>query len=206
MGSLFPADLPDGFRYEPAFLSRDEETALLEHIRGVAFADFEMRGVIARRRVAFFGAAYDASRKTEPMPAFLEPLRARTAAWAGVEPGAFAMALINEYRPGAPIGWHRDAPQYDIVAGVSLRSPCRMRFRPYVSPDETRAPGVRRTATHEIILTPRSAYLMTGQARSAYEHSIPPVSELRYSITFRTLRAGRGRPGRTRRLLRPNGR
>jgi alkylated DNA repair dioxygenase AlkB len=100
------------------------------------------------------------------------------------------MALINEYRPGAPIGWHRDAPQYDIVAGVSLLSSCRMKFRPYVRPGAQRAAeGRRRSATHEILLERRSAYVMTGDSRSAYEHHIPAVDTLRYSITFRTLRA-----------------
>lgn len=189
MGSLFPEDLPAGFRYEAAFLTPEDEAALLEHVRGVAFANFEMRGVIARRRVAFFGAAYDASRHTEPMPPFLEPLRARTAEWAGVAPDAFAMALINEYRPGAPIGWHRDAPQYELIAGISLLAPCRMRLRPYVSPGDLAAHGGRRrTATHEIELAPRSAYVIAGEARRGYEHSIPPVDALRYSITFRTLR------------------
>jgi len=98
------------------------------------------------------------------------------------------MALINEYRPGAPIGWHRDAPQYDIVAGVSLLSSCRMRLRPYASPSEAAKSGIRRHTTHELELTPRSAYVMSGDARSRYEHSIPAVTALRYSITFRTLR------------------
>jgi alkylated DNA repair dioxygenase AlkB len=97
------------------------------------------------------------------------------------------MALINEYRPGAPIGWHRDAPQYDMVAGVSLLSDCRMRFRKYVSPGRKPA-ELRRTATHEILLERRSAYLMTGESRSGFEHHVPPVTALRYSITFRTLR------------------
>jgi alkylated DNA repair dioxygenase AlkB len=110
--------------------------------------------------------------------------------WAGVDADGFAMALINEYPPGAPIGWHRDAPQYGIVAGVSLLSSCRMRLRPYASPGAlTQAAGQRRTATHEILLEQRSAYVMTGDARNAFEHQIPPVTSLRYSITFRTLRS-----------------
>jgi alkylated DNA repair dioxygenase AlkB len=98
------------------------------------------------------------------------------------------MALINEYPPGAPIGWHRDAPQYGIVTGVSLLTPCRMKLRPYVSPAAQPKDARRRRTTHEIELVPRSAYLMSGQARSEYEHSIPAVEALRYSITFRTLR------------------
>ena len=125
-----------------------------------------------------------------PLPAFLLPLRQKLARWAKVEPQAFAMSLINEYPPGAPIGWHRDAPQYGIVGGVSLLSSCRMRLRPYISPGARRAPGQRRGATHEILLEQRSAYLMTGDSRNAFEHQIPPVTALRYSITFRSLRSG----------------
>jgi hypothetical protein len=187
---LFGPDTPAGFQYRQDFISAAEEAALVENIAHVEFADFEMRGVVARRRVAFFGASYDAGDvPTPPIPDFLRPLMNRAAPWAGVAPDTFAMALINEYRPGSPIGWHRDAPQYDTVVGVSLRSACRMRFRPYVSPGAT--VSGRRHATHEISLLPRSAYVMSGEARNDYEHSIPPVAELRYSITFRTLRAGR---------------
>jgi len=193
MPSLFPPDLPPGFRYEDAFLTADDETALIARIGEVTFAAFEMRGVVARRRVAFFGQAYDATRPSAPMPDFLLPLRQRVGRWAGVDGDALAMALINEYPPGAPIGWHRDAPQYDLVIGVSLGSPCRMRLRPYVPPGAPAAPGsgIRRTATHELVLEPRSIYLISGPARSAFEHSIPAVDALRYSITFRSLRAGR---------------
>lgn len=186
-GRLFEHELPPGFRYRDAFVSEAEERELLAAIAGVAFADFEMRGVIARRRVAFFGESYDRG-TAQPLPAFLLPLRERIAGWAGLDAAAFAMALINEYRPGSPIGWHRDAPQYDIVAGVSLLSACRMMFRPYRSPSSREPKPARRSATHEIVLQPRSAYLMTQEARSAYEHHIPPVAALRYSVTFRTLR------------------
>ena len=201
--SLFASDTPQGFQYRDDFISAAEEATLLENITRIEFSNFEMRGVIAKRRVAFFGASYDrGDAPAPPIPDFLRPLIIRTAAWAGIAHDAFAMALINEYRSGAPIGWHRDAPQYDIVAGISLLSPSRMRFRPYLSPGANASAGVRRTATHEILLAPRSAYLLTGESRNAYEHSIPPVAELRYSITFRTLRAGRSRPGRTLRLPR----
>jgi alkylated DNA repair dioxygenase AlkB len=189
--SLFDADVPPGFHYRDDFVVADEEAALVGAIDEVEFSTFEMRGVAARRRVAFFGASYDAGgASVAPIPAFLLPLRATLARWAKVEGDAFAMALINQYPPGAPIGWHRDAPQYDIVAGVSLLSPCRMKFRPYVSPRDQRAfAGRRRVATHEITLERRSAYLMRGEARSGFEHHIPAVNALRYSITFRTLRS-----------------
>ena len=188
--SLFEPDLPDGFVYRSDFISAQEEAELIEAIRSVEFSAFEMRGVVARRRVAFFGSSYDAGRtKTLPLPHFLLPLRERAATFAGVDAGALAMALINEYPPGAPIGWHRDAPQYDIVFGVSLLSACRMMFRPYVSPSAQRATERRRRkSTHEIPLDRRSAYLMAGESRSAHEHHIPAVAQLRYSITFRTLR------------------
>jgi alkylated DNA repair dioxygenase AlkB len=188
--SLFEPDLPDGFVYRPDFISAGEEVELIEAIEDVEFSTFEMRGVVARRRVAFFGRSYDAGRtKTLPLPEFLLPLRERAATFAGVDAGALAMALINEYPPGAPIGWHRDAPQYDIVFGVSLLSACRMLLRPYVSPAAQRATeSRRRKATHQITLERRSAYLMAGESRTAYEHHIPAVAELRYSITFRTLR------------------
>jgi alkylated DNA repair dioxygenase AlkB len=189
-GLLFDASVPAGFHYQPDFLTSDEESRLAREIARVQFSTFEMHGVVARRRVAFFGRSYDsATGLTLPMPAFVRALRDTVAAWVGVDPQAFAMALINEYSPGAPIGWHRDAPQYDIVAGVSLLSSCRMKFRPYVRPSaRTSSEGGRRTATHEIALERRSAYLMAGDSRNAYEHHIPAVTSLRYSITFRTLR------------------
>ena len=192
MDSLFGPDLPDGFAHREEFITPDEERALVESINGIEFANFEMRGAVAKRRVAFFGLSYDDTRQAiGEIPAFLDDVRTRTALWAKVGPEDFVMALINEYRPGAPIGWHRDAPQYGIVAGISLLSACRMKLRPYVAPREMggRGPNAgRRKTTHEITLEPRSAYLITGESRSHFEHSIPAVDELRYSITFRTLR------------------
>jgi alkylated DNA repair dioxygenase AlkB len=189
-GSLFDADVPPGFHYRHDFISADEEAQLADQIGRVEFSNFEMRGFVARRRVAFFGGSYDqGAAPVSPMPEFLVPLRVRIAEWANVGAEAFVMALINEYAAGAPIGWHRDAPQYGIVSGVSLLSSCRMKFRPYVPPRAHAATDRgRRTATHEIVLERRSAYLMTGESRNAYEHHIPVVSALRYSITFRTRR------------------
>jgi alkylated DNA repair dioxygenase AlkB len=187
MAYLFPPDLPDGFRYQEDFISLDQERMLVDAIGKVEFAEFTMRGVVARRRVAFFGESYDRA-EARPLPDFLLPLRASIAARAGLDAAAFAMALINEYRPGAPIGWHRDAPQYDVVAGVSLLSICRMKFRRYRSPAAAAAATLRRAATHDIVLARRSAYLMTGESRNGFEHHIPPAEQLRYSVTFRTLR------------------
>jgi alkylated DNA repair dioxygenase AlkB len=190
-GPLFGADVPAGFEHQEDFITSDEEESLAAEIGRLEFSTFEMRGVVARRRVAFFGRSYDSpGAVTPPMPAFLLPLRDKVAAWANGDAGAFEMALVNEYRPGSPIGWHRDAPQYGIVAGISLLSSCRMKFRPYVRPGALDSEaGRRRTATHEVTLEPRSAYLMTGDSRNAYEHHIPAVTRLRYSITFRTVRS-----------------
>ena len=184
---LFDHSLPQGFHYRENFITEADERGLLEAIGHVAFSDFEMRGVVARRRIAFFGQSYDRG-AAGPLPAFLLPLRAAIAQWAAVDADAFAMALINEYRPGSPIGWHRDAPQFDIVAGISLLSPCRMKFRPYRPPASTELPSRRRSATHELVLARRSAYLMTDESRTAYEHHIPPVAGLRNSVTFHSLR------------------
>jgi hypothetical protein len=189
-GPLFGEDLPGGLLYRPDFITTADEAVLADEIARIEFSTFEMRGVAARRRVAFFGQSYEASAAAiPPLPAFLMPLRAKIAAWAGVDAGAWIMALINEYPPGAPIGWHRDAPQYGIVSGISLLSSCRMKFRPYVRPGAAPTPPGRRAATHEITLERRSAYLMTGESRNAYEHHIPAVNALRYSVTFRTARA-----------------
>lgn len=187
---LFQA-LPSGFEYRADFLSQAEERELLREIAHVQFDRVEMRGVVARRRTAHYGYNYGFERRNAvagvPIPGFLTSIRARVASWAGVDDEAFAEALITEYPEGAPIGWHRDAPMFGDVAGISLSAACRMKFRPYVSPKDVPQVGTRRT-THEIELAPRSAYLIRGEARSDFEHSIPPVARKRYSITFRTLR------------------
>lgn len=188
-----PSTLPEGCAYEPQFITAGEERTLVAAIEQLEFADVVMRGAVAKRRTAHFGWTYGYySRRSEPGPAlpeFLMGLRGETAAWAGIEPDAFVEALVTEYPPGATIGWHRDAPMFgDVIAGVSLLASCRIKFRPYVSPaDAASLPSPRRT-THEIELAPRSGYLMTGVTRRDFEHSIPAVPALRYSVTFRTLR------------------
>jgi alkylated DNA repair dioxygenase AlkB len=188
---LFGTDLPEGFDYRETFITPEEEASLVAEIGRIEFSTFEMRGVIAKRRVAFFGQPYTSTATdTPPMPAFLFPFCARAAAWAGVDDDEFAMALINEYQPGAPIGWHRDAPQYEMIAGISLLSACRMKLRPYVAPSAAKSRTPRKT-TAELTLAARSGYLIGGVARREYEHSIPLVATLRYSITFRTLRRTR---------------
>lgn len=189
---------PPGFHYRADFITAAEERALLGACAHLPFTAVEMRGVVARRRTTHFGLTYGYySRRIStgpPLPDFLLPYRDRVAHWAGIESGELVEALVTEYPEGAPIGWHRDAPMFgDVIAGISLGVPCRMKFRPYIPP---RAVGsldrAARRATHEVVLEPRSAYLITGRARSEFEHAIPPVPALRYSITFRTLRERRG--------------
>jgi alkylated DNA repair dioxygenase AlkB len=194
MTRLFTPVLPDGFEYRDDFIAQAEERSVLGVIEPLPFAQVVMRGVVAKRRTAHFGwtdGYY--SPRTEPgppLPSFLVPVRARFAEWAGIDAERFVEALVTEYPSGASIGWHRDAPMFgDVVAGLSLGAACRMKFRPYVSPPAIHdADGPRRT-THEIELAPRSGYVMAGAARRQFEHSIPAVVALRYSITFRTLRS-----------------
>jgi alkylated DNA repair dioxygenase AlkB len=187
--SWFEPDAPAGFLYRAELHTVDDHHDLATAIGDVSFEPFALRGVVARRRVRFYGEAYD-GRPSSPMPEFLLPLREQLADWAEVPADALVMAIINEYPRGATIGWHRDAPQYGITAGVSLLSSSRMKLRPYVSAHDLAARDRRapRKTTHVIELAPRSAYLITGLARDGYEHSIAPTTALRYSITFRTRR------------------
>jgi alkylated DNA repair dioxygenase AlkB len=162
---------PDGLVYEPEFIAPAEEAALLGAVRALPLEEARYREFTAKRRVAIFDAP----------PAFLLPLRDRLAAWMRLPATDLSYTLINEYRPGTALGWHRDSPEYESVAGVSLGAACRMRFRPW-----PHAKGNRESL--ELLLEPRSAYMMRGAVRWAWQHSVPAVKELRYSITFRTPR------------------
>jgi alkylated DNA repair dioxygenase AlkB len=194
-GALFPLsdDLPEGFAYQPEFLSGEEESRLLGHIRNLTFQEFDFHGYTAKRRVVEYGLEYDfGTRKataTQPFPEFLLPIRERAARFAGLQPEALVEGIVTEYSPGAPIGWHRDAPQFGTIVGISLAGSARMRLKPYVARNQ-KLPG--KTKPISLILDPRSIYVMRGPARWRFRHSIPPVAELRYSITFRTLRGKEG--------------
>ena len=193
--TLFGSDpeLPPGFHYRADLISAEEEDALVRDIAQLEFSRVEMRGVVARRRTAHFGWTYGyearSSEPGPPIPSFLLPLRARVAEWAGISPDDLGEALVTEYPAAAGIGWHRDAPMFgDVIGGVSLLSACQMKLRPYVSPSRVReVQGPRRT-THQVLLLPRSGYLITGVARREFEHSIPETGALRYSVTFRNLK------------------
>lgn len=183
--SLFdlPPVLPEGMRYAADFLSAAEEARLIAAIEPLPFRPFEFHGFEGRRRIMSFGWRYDFAGgrldAAEPLPAFLQPLRERAAAFAGLEATALPHAMVTEYAPGAPIGWHRDRPEFGDVIGVSLAAPCRFRLR------RKRGDGWERLT---LPLPPRSIYLLRGAARHEWEHSIPPVERLRYSITFRSVK------------------
>lgn len=188
---LFPtvvAPFANGYVYEPDFLSAVEEAALLEAIRALPLTNAEYKQYRARRRVMSYGGRYDynANRLNEaaPIPEFLLPLRERVARWAGRAPEEFTHALIAEYSEGTQLGWHRDVPDFEMVVGISLLSACRMRFRRY--------PPQPREKSLALELAPRSIYRLEHEARWAWQHSVPPVPSLRYSITFRTLRSLQG--------------
>ena len=176
------AGAPSGFVYRENVVTEAEERELVAHLGAMEFFAVEMRGQVARRRTAHFGWVYGyESWKISPgpaIPAFFSALRGRAASLAGVAPDDLAEVLVTEYAPGAGIGWHRDAPQFGDVVGVSLLSDCTMRFqRGKDDARETRAAPLAR----------RSAYVLTGEARHDWQHTISPMKTLRYSITFRTL-------------------
>jgi DNA oxidative demethylase len=178
-----PSEEPEGLVYHPALLTPSEEGELLAELAGLRFDPIVMHGQEARRTARHYGLGYDYATRTpqpgEPMPGWLEPARARAAQLAGVDPGELAEILVQRYPPGSTIGWHRDAPAFGIVVGLSLGGSCRLRFQ--------RGKGERRRVW-EVLLEPRSGYVLAGPARTSWQHSIPPTKELRYSVTFRTLR------------------
>ena len=182
-------DLPEGMRYAPDLIPFGEERALLKQLRGLPFKEFEFHGFLGNRRTVSFGWHYDFNggglKQAGDLPDFLLPLRKRAAEFAGLEPLALEHALLIEYRPGAGIGWHRDRPQFGDVIGISLLAPCTFRLRRKMN-----TTWVRRSLT----AAPRSAYLLRGASRTEWEHSIPLLETLRYSVTFRTVRKAVQKP------------
>ena len=177
--------LPEGFLYALDFVTPAEEASLLEHIRALPLTEAKYREFTARRRTLSYGGQYDFSagrlEPTQAIPAFLFPLREKVARWVGIPAENFVHALLTEYTPGTPLGWHRDVPDFEVIAGVSLAGRARMRLRPY-------RPGEKQNRKDVIALDldPRSAYVIRGTARWGWQHCISETKELRYSITFRT--------------------
>lgn len=186
-GTLFEEfeadDAPPGLLFVRDFLSESEERDLLAFIQSIEFRTLQMHGVTAKRRIKQYGwhYAFESYRLTEtdPIPDEFHNIRNRSAVLAGIDASQWAEALVTEYSIGAGIGWHRDAPAFGIVAGISLGAPCRMRFQTGDGPARM---------TYALALPGRSMYLLTGEVRTNWQHMIPPTRELRYSITFRTLK------------------
>lgn len=178
-----PVLTPPGFRYQDDVIDAAHEQRLLAAFETLSFAAFEFQGFTGKRRTIAFGNDYDFSAQklhaAPPLPDFLLDLRGAAAAFAGIPAERIVHAMITDYPPGAPIGWHRDRPEFAEIVGVSLLSTARLRFR--------RRQGTAFTRVDQIV-HPRSAYLLSGEARSQWEHSIPPGEERRFSVTFRTLR------------------
>ena len=176
--------LPEGFQYQLDLISRDRETSLLEQLRALPFKEFEFHGYTGKRRVVSYGWRYDFDearlKKSDDIPEFLEPVRETAARFASLEPTDLHHILVTEYSPGSAIGWHRDKAIFGDVIGISLLSSCNFRLRRKIGIKWERA---------SILAEPRSAYLMRGPSRNEWEHSIPPVDSLRYSITLRSFRA-----------------
>jgi alkylated DNA repair dioxygenase AlkB len=173
---------PRGFRYQEEAISEQEQTDLVTAIQSLDLKPFEFHGYIGNRRVINFGFKYDFTRrfveKADGIPQFLNELLSRAAEFAENNQDAFQQVGINEYQVGAGIGWHMDKPEFGIIVGVSLLAPATMRFR-----KKENGNWVRVSQT----LKPRSIYLLSEEARTEWEHSVPPLDSLRYAITFRTL-------------------
>jgi alkylated DNA repair dioxygenase AlkB len=185
MPDLFgSSDAPEGFRHSPELIAEDQEADLLAKIPSLPFKEFEFHGFIGRRRVISFGWRYDFTggglQKTHDIPTFLLPTRKLAAAFANIHAAELQHVLLTEYSAGAAIGWHKDRSVFGDVIGISLLAPCTFRMR------QKLGSRWRRTS---VTLEPRSVYLLRGAARTTWEHSIPAVASLRYSITFRTMAA-----------------
>ena len=105
-----------------------------------------------------------------PRPAFLEPFRLRAEALASLPDTRFEQILIAKYPQGAGIGWHRDAPMFGPTIATSIGSPTVLRFRRWLGN------GFER---YDALLSPRSGYVLAGDARLRWQHGIRAVPALR---------------------------
>jgi alkylated DNA repair dioxygenase AlkB len=182
MSLLFDDPLIAGLDYREELISEAEERRLIDRMLRLDLAPFRFHGWLGNRKTQSFGWRYDfddaSFTPAEPIPRWLQPLRERAAEFAGLEPAEFVHVLLARYDPGAGIGWHRDRDVFEKVVGVSFNTPGKLRFR------QRTAGGFRRAGLE---VRPRSAYLLSGESRWDWEHSISPGPQLRFSVTFRTL-------------------
>jgi alkylated DNA repair dioxygenase AlkB len=182
MSLLFDTPLIAGLDYREEFITAAEESALIERLSALDLSPFRFHGWLGNRKTQSFGWRYDfddsSFSPTDPIPVWLQPLRDKAAEFARVEPVDFIHALLARYDPGAGIGWHRDRDVFDKVVGLSLNTPATLRFRRRIPTGFERA---------KLEVAPRSAYLLAGEARHDWEHSIAPGDSLRFSVTLRTL-------------------
>jgi alkylated DNA repair dioxygenase AlkB len=181
---LFDLPLIAGLATAEEFVTHAEERALIAAIDHETLTPFQFHQWTGKRLTHSFGWSYDfqtgALTRAEPLPPWLLPIRNRAAHFARLAPEELVQCLLIRYDPGAGIGWHKDRPIYAAVIGISLGAPATMRFR--------RAHGDRwHRATAP--LAPRSIYHLSGEVRTAWEHSILPIAHPRYSLTFRSFSA-----------------
>lgn len=189
---LFNAPILPGLDYRDDAISAAEERALIARIDSAALTPFRFQQWTGKRLTRSYGWNYDFETgrfaPTDPIPDWLEPLKARAADFAGLDPADLVQALLIRYDPGAGIGWHRDRPVFEHVIGLSLGEPATLRFRRRGSARFDRAAAP---------LAPRSIYHLSGVARHDWEHSITGMDAARWSVTFRSLASAPLNPGRT---------
>jgi alkylated DNA repair dioxygenase AlkB len=172
---------PEGLRYVDGFVTAAVEQQLIRQVAALPLQPFQFGAFEGKRRVASFGFRYDYQlqklRQAELIPPWLQEIAARVEAFGG-EGAAIAQVLCTEYDTGVGIGWHRDKPHFGRVFGLSLGSPCGLRFRKKTGD---------RWQRYALQVRPRSLYEMNGPSRWEWEHSILSVDAPRYSITFRTM-------------------
>ena len=188
MLSLFPTEYvyPSGFSYQPDFLTHNEETRYIEAIKKIELHKLIFQGFEAKRKTASFGQDYNFDKRTiskgKPFPGELNPLIEKVADHLSMNRAAFGELLVTEYPVGSVINWHRDAPAFDMIVGISLNADCIFRLRPYDKAKRSRSSVI------SFPVLRRSIYIMKEESRTDWEHSIAPVKNLRYSITLRTLK------------------
>ena len=188
MNRLFPVEpaFPEGFAYYPHFLNSNEEEGLLKAISNIELHSFNFHGYEAKRKVASFGYDWSFEKRSlskgKEIPSAFHSIIKKVTAHLSTKEIAIAELLVTEYPVGSVINWHRDAPPFDIIIGISLLSDCVFRLRPY---DKTKQ---KRNKLISFPVQRCSLYIIQGKSRSEWEHSIAAVKEKRYSITLKTLR------------------